>query len=170
VSLVEKNAVRWLAAVIPTGRSIVLYSWRERDGGADFHARFLLTDKGGMKVEAGFSAAAGCRSNLDADPPRLSGVNVGRSSNGPSDTARSSCLFQILSRRCCAEPIRSRGETPDAQFYLLLAQDTPPRVHDAENAGAPAGALGVCEPRTLIESLAAMARPVTPRAPALHAE
>jgi hypothetical protein len=33
-----------------------LIAWSERAGGADFHVRYLLTDVGGMNVEAGFSA------------------------------------------------------------------------------------------------------------------
>ena len=53
---VEHNAHKWINGVLPTGMSIALFSWKERAGGADFHARFLLTDIGGMNVEAGFSA------------------------------------------------------------------------------------------------------------------
>jgi hypothetical protein len=36
--------------------TVTIYRWREKDGGADFHARYLLTDKGGIKIDAGFSA------------------------------------------------------------------------------------------------------------------
>jgi hypothetical protein len=54
--LVERHAGRWLAGVIPAGMSVKLFGWKEKVGGADFHARFLLTDRGGMNVEAGFSA------------------------------------------------------------------------------------------------------------------
>jgi hypothetical protein len=35
--------------------SLTIYRWREKHGGADFHARYLLTDKGGIRVDAGFS-------------------------------------------------------------------------------------------------------------------
>jgi hypothetical protein len=56
LNLVEQNAGRWLAGVIPHGMSVKLFGWKEKLGGADFHARFLLTDRGGMNVEAGFSA------------------------------------------------------------------------------------------------------------------
>jgi hypothetical protein len=56
LELVERNAGRWLAGVIPVGMSIKLFGWKEKAGGADFHARFLLTERGGMNVEAGFSA------------------------------------------------------------------------------------------------------------------
>lgn len=54
--LVEREAHNWLRGVVPAGMSFALFGWRERAGGADFHARYLLTDVGGINVEAGFSA------------------------------------------------------------------------------------------------------------------
>jgi len=51
-----RNAPKWLAGVLPDGMSIALFAWKERNGGADFHARYLLTDVGGLNVDAGFSA------------------------------------------------------------------------------------------------------------------
>jgi hypothetical protein len=36
--------------------TVTIYRWREKPGGADFHARYLLTDRGGIRVDAGFSA------------------------------------------------------------------------------------------------------------------
>jgi hypothetical protein len=39
--------------------TVTIYRWRERNGGADFHARYLLTDRGGIRVDAGFSAEGG---------------------------------------------------------------------------------------------------------------
>ena len=36
--------------------SVLLYPWKERVGGEDFHARYLLTNFGGINVEAGFAA------------------------------------------------------------------------------------------------------------------
>lgn len=56
---VEREAHKWMQGLIPDGMSITLFSWKERTGGADFHARYLLTDVGGMNVEAGFSAEGG---------------------------------------------------------------------------------------------------------------
>jgi hypothetical protein len=44
--------------VIPPGMTISIYRWREKNGGEDFHARYLLTDRGGLKVDAGFSTDA----------------------------------------------------------------------------------------------------------------
>lgn len=53
---IEREAHKWIRGVLPAGMSLTLFAWRERAGGADFHARYLLTDVGGMNVEAGFSA------------------------------------------------------------------------------------------------------------------
>ena len=36
--------------------TVTIYRWRQKPGGADFHARYLLTDRGGIRVDAGFSA------------------------------------------------------------------------------------------------------------------
>lgn len=56
VELLERDGPTWLRGVIPDGMSVTLYAWEERLGGEDFHARYLLTDVGGIGVEAGFSA------------------------------------------------------------------------------------------------------------------
>ena len=52
----ERVASERLFGVVPEGVSLALYAWREKPGGEDFHARDLLTDVGGINVEAGFSA------------------------------------------------------------------------------------------------------------------
>ena len=56
---VERLAGQWLDGVVPVGTTITLHAWREKTGGEDFHARDLLTDVGGINVEAGFSAEHG---------------------------------------------------------------------------------------------------------------
>jgi hypothetical protein len=53
---VEREAHKWVRGVLPSGMAVSLFTWKERPGGEDFHARNLLTDVGGMSVEAGFSA------------------------------------------------------------------------------------------------------------------
>jgi hypothetical protein len=35
---------------------VTIFCWRQKTGGGDFHARYLLTDKGGIGIDAGFSA------------------------------------------------------------------------------------------------------------------
>jgi hypothetical protein len=53
---IEREAKNIFPGVIPEGMSIKVHCWKEKAGGADFHARYLLTDLGGIGVEAGFSA------------------------------------------------------------------------------------------------------------------
>jgi hypothetical protein len=59
VEAIKRNARAKFGTVIPEGMTITLYRWREKKGGADFHARYLLTDRGGMRIDAGFSAEGG---------------------------------------------------------------------------------------------------------------
>jgi len=56
ITHIEQNVGRWLRGVIPNGMSLKIFCWKEKQGGEDFHARYLLTDRGGLNVEAGFSA------------------------------------------------------------------------------------------------------------------
>lgn len=53
---IEREAHVKFSGVIPDGMSIKLVRWRERTGGRNFHARYLLTDRGGIGVDAGFSS------------------------------------------------------------------------------------------------------------------
>jgi hypothetical protein len=55
----ENEAANLFNGVIPEGLAISMYCWREKKGGADFHARYLLTDRGGVGIDAGFSAEGG---------------------------------------------------------------------------------------------------------------
>jgi hypothetical protein len=54
--ILEREVRKWVPNILPQDMSITLFSWRERAGGEDFHARYLLTDLGGMNIEAGFQA------------------------------------------------------------------------------------------------------------------
>jgi len=63
-SHIELSAAGVFPGVIPTGMKIRVFCWREKKGGADFHARYLLTDKGGIGIEAGF-AAEGSHQTVD---------------------------------------------------------------------------------------------------------
>ncbi len=56
---IEREAEHIFPGVIPDGGTLKIFCWKERVGGADFHARYLLTDKGGIGVDAGFSAEGG---------------------------------------------------------------------------------------------------------------
>ena len=50
------SAAGWLPASIPEGLSILLFGWKVKVGGDIFHDRYLLTDRGGMSLGAGFSS------------------------------------------------------------------------------------------------------------------
>ena len=43
--------------LLPCGYSIELYEWSEKQGGEDFHDRYVLTDLGRIMIGAGLSAA-----------------------------------------------------------------------------------------------------------------
>jgi hypothetical protein len=58
---IERSAKAKFGKVIPEGMTVTIYRWREKTGGADFHARYLLTDRGGIRVDAGFSAEGGAQ-------------------------------------------------------------------------------------------------------------
>lgn len=53
---IERGAADLFPGLIPEGMSLKIFCWKERDGGSDFHARYLLTEKGGIALDAGFSA------------------------------------------------------------------------------------------------------------------
>ncbi len=56
---VEREAVQKFSGVIPAGMKIKVLRWRQKTGGLNFHARYLLTDRGGIGIDAGFSSEGG---------------------------------------------------------------------------------------------------------------
>jgi hypothetical protein len=56
VDAIERDAKRKFGNVIPDGMAVSIFRWREKRAGEDFHARFVLTDKGGIGIDAGLSA------------------------------------------------------------------------------------------------------------------
>jgi hypothetical protein len=56
VEAIEREAKKKFEKVIPDGMAVSIFRWRERQNGEDFHARFVLTDKGGVGIDAGLSA------------------------------------------------------------------------------------------------------------------
>jgi len=52
----EREAAHLFPGVVPEGMKVTIFCWRQKDGGQDFHARYLLTERGGIAVDAGFSA------------------------------------------------------------------------------------------------------------------
>jgi hypothetical protein len=53
---IEREAGMKFAKVIPDGMAISIFCWREKERGEDFHARYVLTDKGGIAIDTGLSA------------------------------------------------------------------------------------------------------------------
>jgi hypothetical protein len=52
----EREAAHLFPGVVPLGLKVTIFCWRQKNGGEDFHARYLLTERGGIAVDAGFSA------------------------------------------------------------------------------------------------------------------
>lgn len=48
------RAARYLLQSLPPSTTLRLISWRPREGGEGFHARYLLTDRGGFRIDWGF--------------------------------------------------------------------------------------------------------------------
>jgi hypothetical protein len=46
----------WLRDVLANRASVVFYRWRERPRGELFHARYILTERGGLKFDVGLDA------------------------------------------------------------------------------------------------------------------
>lgn len=61
---IEREATNLFRGVIPDGMAVTIYCWKQKQGGADFHARYMLTERGGISVDAGFSAE-GSQQNTD---------------------------------------------------------------------------------------------------------
>jgi hypothetical protein len=53
---IQREAGNLFKGVIPVDMKINVYCWRNKNGGEDFHDRFLLTEKGGISAGSGFSA------------------------------------------------------------------------------------------------------------------
>ena len=51
--LLESEARQWIAPKVARGVPIRFCLWRERDGGEKFHARYFLTDRGGIASTQG---------------------------------------------------------------------------------------------------------------------
>jgi hypothetical protein len=52
----EREAASLFPGVIPTGLNVSIFCWRPKSGGPRFHARYLLTERGGIAIDYGFAA------------------------------------------------------------------------------------------------------------------
>lgn len=55
----KRECGTWLHGVIPPGWTVTFFRWREWPGGEDFHARYVLTDVGGLRIDAGLDEKQG---------------------------------------------------------------------------------------------------------------
>jgi hypothetical protein len=63
--VIEREAKNWFRGVIPDGMTITLFRWKRRTGGEEFHARYILTERGGMRFDEGLAEGrAGERSDV----------------------------------------------------------------------------------------------------------
>ena len=52
----EAEAANLFPGTVPEGLQLKIFCWREINGGEDFHDRYLLSEKGGIAIGAGYSA------------------------------------------------------------------------------------------------------------------
>jgi hypothetical protein len=50
----EREAPQLFSGVIPEGMKVTIFCWRQKKGGEDFHARYLLTERGGIASTQAF--------------------------------------------------------------------------------------------------------------------
>lgn len=54
--LLKKDAETWIKPLVPRGVVVTVLRWKERPGGEKFHARYVLTDRGGIRFDVGLDA------------------------------------------------------------------------------------------------------------------
>jgi hypothetical protein len=70
--VIEREAQNWFRGIIPNGMTVTLYRWKRRDGGEEFHARYILTELGGMRFDEGLAVGrAGEQSDVALMDPAL---------------------------------------------------------------------------------------------------
>ena len=59
-----------LRGVMPAGQSMTFVRWREHNGGEQFHARYVLTEKAALRFDAGLDAGRGNQTTpVNWEPP-----------------------------------------------------------------------------------------------------
>lgn len=88
--LIQRDAHKWLKEILPVGFSISLFAWKQKTGGEDLHARDLLTDVGGLNVEAGFEALG------QQESVRLSLLSNALAEQGLLKFARNGTVYDLV--------------------------------------------------------------------------
>ena len=58
--------------MIPNPLAISFFRWREKNNGEQFHARYILTDRGGIRVDAGLdNGQPGQTTTVTLIPPEI---------------------------------------------------------------------------------------------------
>jgi hypothetical protein len=69
---IEREAKHWFSGIIPNGMAVTLYRWKRRNGGEEFHARYILTERGGMRFDEGLAEGrVGERTDVTLMDPAL---------------------------------------------------------------------------------------------------
>lgn len=55
----QRECERWLPRLLPTGATLTVIRWHQREFGQRFHARYLLTERGGYRFEYGLDETEG---------------------------------------------------------------------------------------------------------------
>jgi hypothetical protein len=87
---IQREAANILQGVIPAGLTVTVFCWQESMGGARFHDRYLLTDKGGIALGAGFSAEGAHQTT------NMHLLSYERSQEYLGDFARTSTTYQLV--------------------------------------------------------------------------
>lgn len=54
--VLESDCKKWIMPRLPSGVSIKFYMWQERISGEKFHARYVLTERGGIRFDVGLDS------------------------------------------------------------------------------------------------------------------
>jgi hypothetical protein len=52
---IEREAKYWFPGIIPDGITVALFRWKRRDNGEEFHARYILSELGGIRFDEGLA-------------------------------------------------------------------------------------------------------------------
>lgn len=101
----ERDANRLFNDIIPEEMKLMVFCWKEREGGEDFHARYLLTEKGGIRVDAGFDPV-GSHQKTD-----MTLMDYGLSQMRLASVEREATIYELvqpvlrISARCAVEHV-----------------------------------------------------------------
>jgi len=89
IAALARHAPHGLQAQIPNGVALKVHWWSEKPGGRRLHARYAVSDRGGIRIDHGFSEQAGAVEDLAlmAEPVRADIFDAFSSSGQAYDQA-----------------------------------------------------------------------------------